>query len=80
MFIQEQLQKVQFFLGFTAALCSESDGESTSNVLMLMLYWGKDLPKILMFCDWLSKRSLFVTRSLKRRFLLYSFIVFHCYN
>ena len=62
MFIQEQLQKVQFFLGFTAALCSESDGGPTSNVLMLMLYCGKDLPKMLMFCDWLSETKTIIVR------------------
>ena len=29
------------FLGFTTALCSQSDGGSTSNALMLMLYWSE---------------------------------------
>ena len=32
------------FLGFTTALCSESDGRSTStDVLMLMLYWSEKM-------------------------------------
>jgi hypothetical protein len=30
-------------LAFTTALCSESDGGSTSNVSMLMLYWSKKI-------------------------------------
>jgi hypothetical protein len=41
----------------------------------LLILLGKDLPKMIMFCDWLSetnqkqKLSLFVTRSLERQFL-----------
>jgi hypothetical protein len=31
------------FYGFTTALCSESDGGSTSNVLTLMLYWSEKM-------------------------------------
>jgi hypothetical protein len=31
------------FLGFTTALCSESDGGSTSKVLMFMLYWSEKI-------------------------------------
>ena len=31
------------FLGFTKALCNECDGGSTSNVLMLMLYWSEKM-------------------------------------
>ena len=37
------------FLGFTTALCSESDGGSTSNILMLMLYWSEKMIRNFMY-------------------------------
>jgi hypothetical protein len=37
------------FLCFTTALCSESDGGSTSNVLMLMLYWSEKMIRNFMY-------------------------------
>ena len=50
-YLEQELQKSEakmaeidvLFLGFTKALCSESDGGSTSNVLMLMLYWSEKM-------------------------------------
>jgi hypothetical protein len=37
------------FLGFTSESCSESDGGSTSNVLMLMLYWSEKMRRNSMY-------------------------------
>jgi hypothetical protein len=36
-------------LGFTTALCSESDGGSTSNVLMLILCWNEKMIRSSMY-------------------------------
>jgi hypothetical protein len=38
------------FLGITKALCRESDWGSTSNVLMLMLYWSEEMIRNSMYC------------------------------
>jgi hypothetical protein len=57
------------FLGFTTALCSESDGGSTSNVLMLiiMLYWSEKMIRNSMY---LSPNTRLINKTSSRLTLI----------
>jgi hypothetical protein len=49
------------FLSFTKALCNESDGRSTSNVLMLMLYWTEKIIRNSMYLHKTNNRHTLIT-------------------